>query len=34
LAATDTWRAADLHAAAIHAFAAWEAQATSPVCFQ
>jgi ATP/maltotriose-dependent transcriptional regulator MalT len=27
-------RAADLHAAAIHAFAAWEAQATSPVCFQ
>jgi len=27
-------RAADLHAAAIHAFAVWEAQATSPVCFQ
>jgi len=26
--------AADLHAAAIHAFAAWETQATSPVCFQ
>jgi LuxR family transcriptional regulator, maltose regulon positive regulatory protein len=27
-------RAADLHAAAIHAFAAWEAQASSPACFQ
>jgi len=27
-------RAADLHAAAIHAFAALEAQASSPACFQ
>jgi len=27
-------RAADLHAAAIQAFAAWEAQASSPACFQ